>query len=238
LSNARAAQGWFRAVYSLPHCAQDRLGATAPVVAALIGGSAFFYDPNAGGLTISAVGFGGMLCWGVGLKGGAEGYRLWHRIVAKQRRAMVGPSWTWASCGALACVVAWWSFDRWSSQNLLASAALATNIAYVGAKLRCRVFRCCEAARSGAISRLLNRCGLMLQEAELIASGVLASVTWAMWARVGTAEAIAVGFGGHGVLRAIDMYLRFPRRGVIDAGRGFGCAAFVGIAALSVLVLR
>jgi hypothetical protein len=134
------------------------------------------------------------------------------------RPTWTGSVWTALFFGALTAGVvvpvrAW-------PQTLLAF-ALATNIAYVGAKVGCAQIGCCKSNRPGRLGTTINRFGLPASEAcfSIIATLVVAAMPYS------ASAAAVLGFSLHAVVRGVAGWLRFKNRTalsfVTDSGVGW-----------------
>ena len=224
-----SSSGWLRLIHSWPYQGQRWLAEISPVLGAGLGGlvlaSASIAEPQSGW----AVRAGVVLTWGLGGWFGSR-LKIFAGLVQRRRaRGRQAPSWSLAMATAsLPTMSLLLMCSDEPGAMLLARMALAINLGYVGAKVHCRVLRCCEANRRCVLRNCLIRSGLLLQEGQLLMTIIIVSCMSYLWWQGIEVLCASVGFAGHGVLRTADWHLRSRtstwRHDLCQPGSG-GCIA-------------
>lgn len=95
--------------------------------------------------------------------------------------------------------------------DIISGVSLGINIAYIGAKVRCRVLRCCEQTKKGGVFNFLLRRNLFLQEVEIVLTFLIIIVSILLLYSNELIGCSIVCLLGHGTIRYVDFYLRFKR---------------------------
>lgn len=224
---------WF--VHKLSSRGQHRLATFAPVGAAGLG--VLFLLPGSpfeSWWSFSTV-LGVCASWGIGLKLGSKSKPLLLRLTKTRVPGVPGPSWTLAALAGLLFAGFWLVIIcRQPLPSVLGHLAVALHITYAGAKLRCRVLRCCEPHRRSWARQPLAIASLYLQDIEILASLAGAVATYALL-NVEPSIAGAIGFAFHAILRGLDWNIRFPWRRIKHLLRDPGCGGFLLIAFVSLI---
>ena len=148
-----------------------------------------------------------------------------------------GPSWTLAAFGGLLFAgLSLVILQRRSAADTGGALAVALHVTYAGAKLRCRIIRCCEPHLTSWVRKILSASSLFLQDFEIFASLSSAALVLALWLSQSPAAG-ALGFLLHAAVRGADWHARFPWRGPLQLMSDLGCGGFV-LLALIFLMLK
>lgn len=226
-----------RFLHRLSYCQQQALAKFAPIVVASLGALVFIVPSPFGTRWQMVSSVGACACWGAGLKIGV-GAKFWMlRIIRRSIAGPPGPSWTLAAFVGLLLTGLWATvFQHRSAVDVGGALAVALHVTYAGAKLHCRINRCCEPHRNSWIREVLLDYSLFLQDIEILVSLLIAMLMFVLWSNQ-IAVAGALGFVLHAVVRGVDWHARFPWRGPLQLMSDLGCGGFV-VLALIFLVLR
>jgi hypothetical protein len=222
-------------LHRLPYREQQVLAKFAPILGALLGALAFVArsPPEFNGHFASGVST--CVCWGIGLKIGSDAKPWSLRLLGRSVAGPPGPSWTLAAFGGLLLAgLSMAILQRRDSLDTGAALAIALHVTYAGAKLRCRILRCCEPHRTSGIRKVLLASGLFLQDFEIIASLLCAMLGLVLW-RDHSPVASGLGFVLHAAVRGIDWHARFPWRGPFQLMSDVGCGGFVALGSIFLL---
>lgn len=115
------------------------------------------------------------------------------------------------------------------------SVGLASNIGYLGAKIRCVIFDCCANRRNDSWSIPLRVSGISLQHLECIMTLAVIWVGASVAFMGGIKLASLLLFSGHALVRCYAGILRFPLRSPLYFARDSGVTGVAAIGILTVL---
>lgn len=220
-------------VYRLGFHWQLRVARWAPPALGAVSGSLVGYG-GSGGQVLSWIAVYAFAAWGVGFALGSR-WRTLRKLVRGPIRGE--PSWTGGALAALGgtAITLWLSHSR-ISYLVFFLAGVALNIAYLGAKVRCKVFRCCEPSRR-PVTNVGKVFAESLQDLEFALS--LAVVTVALLLCDGGVQRyeLPTPYLGHAAIRFMDWQLRLPLRGWCRNALDIGTGGFAIIGVAGALLL-